>query len=159
MAERQFTDKYDDIISLSRPVSKKRQPMPRQDRAAQFAPFAALTGHGESVTEAARITGQRVELDEYELEQLRGRLQHLAVCTDFWNNAGLPVEERPEAVFTYFQPDLRKEGGQYVTACGRVKKLDQILRRIVMLTDDGQWIEIPMDELIGADSEIFEEEI
>ena len=71
MAERSFTDKYDDIIHLPRPVSRKHPPMAMADRAAQFSPFAALTGHGEAVKETARLTGMRVELDEYEKEILR----------------------------------------------------------------------------------------
>lgn len=153
MAERRFTDKYDDIIHLQRPVSRKHPPMPLYDRAAQFAPFAALTGHGEAVKETARITGTRLELDEYEEEILRGRLQYLVGCVEAWNAAGRPVEERPAVAITYFVPDLLKEGGEYVTVSGQVKKIDLYLRQIVLA--DGA--EVPVDEIIRVESEVFEE--
>ena len=153
MAERRFTNKYDDIINLSHHVSAKRPHMAREDRAAQFAPFAALTGHGESVTEAARLTGQRIELDEYEKELLRGRLQYLCGCVEGWNAAGLPAEERPETEITYFLPDLLKEGGQYVTVTAPVKKIDLYARQLVL----AEGTEVPMDEIIRIESEIFEE--
>ena len=157
MSQQRFTEKYDDIIHLPRPVSRKHQPMPMADRAAQFSPFAALTGHGEAVKETARLTGQRIELDEYEKEILRGRLQYLVGCTEAWNAAGRPVEGRPAVTITYFLPDLRKEGGQYVAVSGQVKKIDQYLRQIVLLDADGEWVEIPVDEVIRVESEILED--
>jgi len=132
MAERSFTDKYDDIIHLPRPVSRKHPPMAMADRAAQFSPFAALTGHGEAVKETARLTGMRVELDEYEKEILRRKLQHLVGRVEI----------------TWFVPDLRKEGGQYVTASGRVKKIDQYLREILLTDNGGEVKRIPIDEII-----------
>ena len=153
MTERRFTNKYDDIINLPHHVSGKRPRMAREDRAAQFAPFAALTGHGESVTEAARLTGHRIDLDEYEKEQLRGQLQYLCGCVEGWNAAGLPAEERPAAEITYFQPDLRKDGGEYVTVTAPVKKMDLYLRQLVLA--DGN--EVPMDEIIRLDGEFIED--
>ena len=155
MSPRRFTEKYDDIINLSRPVSEKHRPMPLADRAAQFAPFAALTGHGEAVKETARLTETRVEMDEYEKEILRGQLQQLADGVQSWNAAGLPVEERPAVIITYFVPDALKEGGAYVTASGQVKKFDQYLRQIVLKDDGGEWQEIPLDEIIRVEGEIF----
>ena len=166
MSKRHFTNKYDDIINLPHPVSRKRQPMPLYDRAAQFAPFAALTGHGEAIHETARLTGQRIELDEYEKEALRGRLQYLCNCVDAWNASGRPVEERPQVEVTYFEPDHLKEGGKYVTVCGTVKKIDQYLRQLVLAARDdtdeqseGQaaWMEVPIDEIILVESEILED--
>lgn len=156
MSQRRFTDKYDDIIHLQRPLSRKHPPMSRYDRAAQFSPFAALTGHGEAVKETARLTEQRVELDEYEKEILRGRLQQLVNCVEAWNAAGLPAEDRPGVTVTWFVPDFRKEGGQYVTAGGRVKKIDPYLRQIVLLDAGGEWMEVPLDEIIRVESEIFQ---
>ena len=153
MAERRFTNKYDDIINLPHHVSAKRPHMAREDRAAQFAPFAALTGHGESVTEAARLTGQRIDLDEYEKELLRGRLQYLCGCVEAWNAAGVPAEERPLVEITYFLPDLRKEGGEYVTVTAPVKKIDLYARQLVL----AEGTPVPMDEVIRIESEIFEE--
>ena len=155
MSQQRFTNKYDDIIHLTRPVSRKHPPMPLQDRAAQFAPFAALTGHGDAVKETARLTGQRVELDEYEKEVLRGRLQQLADCVDFWNRESRPVEARPAVTVTYFVPDLLKEGGEYVTVSGPVKKFDQYLRQIVLLTGEDGWMEIPLDEILTVEGEVF----
>ena len=157
MAERYFTNKYDDIIHLPHHVSKKHPPMARADRAAQFAPFAALTGHGESVTEAARITGQRIELDEYEKDILRGRLQYLCGCVEAWNMSGLPAEERPKAEITWFLPDLLKDGGEYVRSTGRIKKMDLYLRQILLLAEDGSETDIPIDEIIQIDGEFIED--
>ena len=161
MSQRRFTDKYDDIIHLQRPASGKHPPMPMSDRAAQFSPFAALTGHGEAVKETARLTGTRAELDEYEKEILRERLQYLSNCVEAWNAVGLPAEERPVMAITYFVPDLLKAGGEYVTASGPVKKLDQYLRQIVLAdgagADPAAAIEIPVDEIIRVESEIFED--
>lgn len=154
MSERSFTNKYDDIINLPHHVSRKRPKMLREDRAAQFAPFAALTGHGEAVKEAARLTEQRIELDEYEKEQLRGKLQYLAGCVTSWNAAARAPGERPTVTVTYFKPDLLKDGGEYVTASGPVKKIDLYTRHLVMA--DGT--EIPVDELIAVDGEPFGDE-
>ncbi len=151
MAERRFTDKYDDIIHLPHHVSRKHPQMPMADRAAQFSPFAALTGHGEAVKETARLTGARMELDEYEKEQLRGKLQQLAECLEVWICAGRPVEARPLVAVTYFVPDLRKEGGEYTTTRQPVKKMDLYLRQLVMA--DGT--EIPVDEIIAVDSDFL----
>ena len=155
MSQRRFTDKYDDIINLPHPVSRKHPPMSLYERAAQFSPFAALTGHGEAVKETARLTGTRVELDEYEKEILRGRLQYLVGCTEAWNAAVRPVEDRPAVAVTWFVPDRLKEGGEYVTASGSVKKIDQDLRQIVLAGADGTLVEIPVDEIIRVESEIF----
>ena len=159
MGERRFTDKYDDIIHMPHHVSKRRQPMSLYERAAQFSPFAALTGHGEAVKETARLTGERVELDEYEKEILRGRLQYLIGCTEAWNAAGRPVEERPEVMITWFVPDLLKAGGKYVTAGGQVKKFDHYLHQIVMIKqDDGdgpESLEIRTDDILQVEGELF----
>ena len=168
MAERRFTDKYDDIIHLQRPVSGKHPPMSMADRAAQFSPFAALTGHGEAVKETARLTGTRVELDEYETEILRGKLQYLSNCVESWNAAGRLADERPAVAITYFVPDLLKEGGEYVTVSGPVKKIDPYLRQIVLMNCGGTLLDgagadptaataIPVDEIVRVESEIFED--
>lgn len=107
-----MTREYDDIINLPRHISKNRQAMSNKDRAAQFSPFAALTGHYDEVKEAARITEERVELDEYMKESLNHKLQILA------NN----IIKQPEINITYFKPDTKKEGGSYITIKGRLKK-------------------------------------
>jgi hypothetical protein len=112
------------------------------DRAAQFSPFAALTGYDAAIKETARFTDERVKLDEYMKDDLSERLQ---ILTD-------RIKELPEIVITYFQPDARKEGGAYVTAVGTVKKIDEY-ERIVVMTDGTL---IPIDEIISIDGQIFE---
>ncbi|MBQ9766731.1 MAG: hypothetical protein IJW37_01320 [Lachnospiraceae bacterium] len=127
--------RYDDIIDLPHPVSKKHPQMPLLDRAAQFAPFAALTGHDAAIKETARLTEEELFLDENSKELLDAELQYVLEH----------LSEHPEVTVTYFQPDERKSGGAYVTVTGRVKKVDMYERRIV-LAEGGM---IPMDEVIG----------
>ncbi len=125
-----MSGKYGDIIGCSRPVSTRHIPMSRYDRAAQFSPFAALTGYDGVIAETARLTDRQVELDEggkAELdEKLRGIQAHL--------------EELPQVTVTYFQADGRKTGGTYITVSGRVKKIDQYTRTLVFT--DGSGIDI-----------------
>lgn len=104
---------YDDIRHLPHPVSKAHPPMSRRNRAAQFAPFAALVGHEAAVAEAARLTERRVELDEHALNLLDYRFQALAGCLD----------QQPTVTVTYFEKDIHKEGGAYRTATGIVQKI------------------------------------
>lgn len=126
---------YDDIIHLPHPVSRTRPPISRHDRAAQFAPFAALTGYEAVVAETARRTETRPELDENELARLDAALRGLA--------ARLP--RRPEAVITWFRPDERKAGGAILTVRCRVKKLSLPRRRLVL--EDGR--EISLDDILA----------
>lgn len=105
--------RYDDIIDLPHHVSATRPHMELSDRAAQFSPFAALTGYESAVREAARLTDQRVELDENAREALDKKLAVLEG----------QLAERPRVTVTYFVPDERKEGGSYVTVSGRVKRI------------------------------------
>lgn len=137
-----MTGKYDDIIHLPRHVSTTHPHMKTIDRAAQFSPFAALTGYDAAVKETARLTDERVELDEYMKNTLSHRLQ---IIED-------QLEEHPEIAITYFQPDVKKNGGAYVTAIGTVKKIDKH-KRVVAMTDG---IVIPIDEIISIDGQIFE---
>lgn len=133
------THQYDDIIHHPHHVSRTHPPMPVQDRAAQFAPFAALTGHHDAVKETARLTEKRVELDEDCKAILDGRLQ------DIQDRSGGDLV----VSITYFEPDLRKAGGAYVTLTGCVKKVDRY-ERAVILTDGTQ---IPIDEIIEIEEE------
>ena len=137
-----MTREYDDIINLPRHISKNRQAMSNKDRAAQFSPFAALTGHYEEVREAARVTEERVELDEYMKESLNYELQILA------NN----IAKQPEINITYFKPDDKKEGGSYITIKGKLKKINQY-KKYILLNED---IVIPIKEIIKIDSKIME---
>jgi len=105
---------YDDIIGLPHHVSRKHPQMPLLDRAAQFAPFAALTGHEAAIKETARLTEEEIELDENSKELLDFRLQQLQEH----------LSECPEVTVTYFCPDEKKTGGAYETVTGKVKKVD-----------------------------------
>ena len=132
---------YDDIIGLPHPTSARHPRMPMSDRAAQFSPFAALTGHGAALAEAARLTERRMELDEdarTELDRRQRLLQQLS-------------PRRPQLMVTYFQPDERKEGGKYVTACGELKRIDTSARLLV-LTDGTT---ISLDDIVHLDSPCF----
>ena len=133
--------KYNEIMGLSHHVSKTRPQMPMSDRAAQFAPFAALTGYDAAIKETGRLTDERIELDVEALSALDMKYQLLMEALD----------EAPEVTITYFQPDERKVGGKYVSAVGAVKKIDDFERRITMR--DGT--RIPMDDVLSIDGELF----
>ena len=138
--------KYDDILYLTRPISKRHPPMPLLDRAAQFAPFAALTGHEDAVRETARLTDRYIELDEEQREKLDQRLSLLLASTD--EN---PHSE-PEVRFTYFKPDEKKDGGAYVSVNGKVKKVDGHLHQILLA--DGTALH--MDYIVSMGGAVFE---
>lgn len=133
--------KYNEIMGLPHHVSKTRPQMPMSDRAAQFAPFAALTGYDAAIKETGRLTDERIELDVEALSALDMKYQLLMKARD----------EAPEVTITYFQPDERKAGGKYVSAVGAVKKIDDFERRITM--QDGA--KIPMDDVLSIEGELF----
>lgn len=136
-----MTDNYDDLLHLPHPTSKAHPRMSRLDRAAQFSPFAALTGYDDAVKETARLTDRRVELSEDELAVLDERLRLVLA----WEN------DPPSVSVTWFQPDRRKEGGAYVTTQGRIRKMD-VLKRILVMEDGGK---IQVNDIMELDSEIF----
>ena len=137
-----MSGKYDDILHLPHPTSAKHPRMPISERAAIFSPFAALTGHGDAIRETARLTEQKIELDEDTKAELDRRqavlLEHIA--------------EQPEVTVTWFQPDERKDGGAYITITGRLKKIDQVERALFLL--DGS--KIPLDDVAGIGSDYFQ---
>lgn len=137
-----MTRTYDDIINLPHHISVTRPQMTASDRAAQFSPFAALTGYDAAIIETARLTDERVNLDEYMKGVLSDRLQIIADR----------IKEHPEIVITYFQQDANKNGGAYVTAISTAKKIDEY-ERVVVMTDSTS---IPIDEIISIDGQIFE---
>lgn len=139
--------KYDDILYLSRPVSKRHPPMPLLDRAAQFAPFAALTGHEDAVREAARLTDTYIELDEEQREKLDQQLSLLLAAMH--EN---PYSE-PEVTITYFKPDEKKDGGAYIPVIGKVKKVD-VHRRQIILSDETA---LPVDSIISIEGTVFDD--
>jgi len=128
-------------MGLPHHVSKTRPQMPMSDRAAQFAPFAALTGYDAAIKETRRLTDERIELDVEALSALDMKYQLLMEALD----------EAPEVTITYFRPDERKAGGKYVSAVGAVKKIDDFERRITM--QDGA--KIPMDDVLSIEGELF----
>jgi hypothetical protein len=132
---------YDDIIDLPHHTSPKRPRMSVYDRAAQFSPFAALTGYDAAIIETARLTDKKIELDEYEKAELNERLSMIQDLKD----------EQPEVSITYFMPDRKKTGGEYITITGCVKKIDHHDRTLVM--QDAT--KIPIDDILDMDCEIF----
>lgn len=137
------THKYDDIIHLPHHVSEKHPQMALLDRAAQFSPFAALTGHEDSIRETARRTEEFLELDEDKKEQLDEKMH---ILQKFFS-------EKPEVTVTYFVPDEKKDGGAYVTYSGRVKKIDTYLHRLLFEDET----EVPMQYIFELDGRIFQD--
>ena len=121
---------YEDIINLPHHQSNTRPHMSLHDRAAQFAPFAALTGYDDAVKEARRLTDGKPELDENQLTELDQMLTELTKR----------ISEHPEIIITYFEPDNKKDGGAYITFIGRLKKIDNYKR--IFFFEDGREIQI-----------------
>ena len=132
---------YEDIVNLPHHVSPTRPQMSRADRAAQFSSFAALTGHDAAVRETARLTASRIETAEDKRQELDLKQQLLAQV----------LPSHPEVTVTYFVPDSRKAGGAYITANGRLKRIDS-RKRILLLEDH---TEIPIDDVLELESPIF----
>ena len=128
---------YDDIIQLPNHRSKTRPHMSLYDRAAQFAPFKALSGHEEELEETARLTETKIVLDDSAIEKLNEKLYEISQRLD---------EPKTYSV-TYFKPDLLKSGGAYLTDIGCIKKLNTIDKCIMM--DSG--ISIPMEHIISVE--------
>ena len=125
-----MTGKYDDIIHLPHHISRKHPQMSAMDRAAQFSPFSALTGLGAQMDETARLTSERLELDEYAKESLNETLHQIA-------------ESKEKVTITYFVPDERKEGGAYETKTAVMKKLDEY-HGLLILDDETK---IPLEDI------------
>ena len=136
-----MNNRYDEIINLPHHVSKTRPQMPMSDRAAQFAPFAALTGYDAAIKETGRLTDEKIEMDEEALNILNMKFQILVDSLD----------DEPEVTFTYFKPDERKAGGAYIEVTGTVKKVDDFERRIVMQNGT----KMPMDDILNIEGDIF----
>ena len=137
-----MTGDYDDIINLPHHVSKTRPQMSMIDRAAQFSPFAALTGYDAAIKETGRLTDEKIELDEEALSNLNMKFQILFEKPD----------EQPDIAITYFKPDETKSGGAYLTTTDKIKKVDEYER--IITTANGT--KIPMDDVISLESEIFQ---
>ena len=128
--------KYEDIINLPHHISKKHPQMSLEARSAQFAPFAALTGYDAAVKEAARLTAERIEIDEDLKIIIDEKIQKIK------RNLSLNINQN--VLITYFIPDLKKSGGRYVSKKGNVRKIDEY-RQLIILEDK---TEIPIEEII-----------
>ena len=136
-----MNNNYEDIINLPHHVSTNRPQMPLKARAAQFAPFAALTGHDEAIKETARLTDERIELDESTLAILNDKIQ---IILD-----NLDIE--PEITVTYFKPDDKKSGGSYIDHTGVVKRIDDF-EKTVIFTDK---VIIPIEDILDIQGTVF----
>ena len=125
-------------MDLPHHVSKVRPQMTMYQRAAQFAPFAALTGHSAAIRETARLTDKEIELSESECDILNQKIKELLAHLD----------EHPHASITYFIPDPHKEGGKYTTHSGTIKSWDEYEQKITF--NDG--IQIKTNEIIDIKS-------
>ena len=133
---------YDDMIDMPHHVSSVHPQMRMEERAAQFSPFAALTGYGAVIKETARRTVPRLELSENSQEEIKRQLDHLAEH----------IYERPEVSITYFLADQKKEGGAYVTTAGTIKRLDDV--EGILKLEDGTCIKI--EDIIKIQSPVLE---
>jgi len=132
---------YEDIVNLPPHISKKHPQPSMMDRAARFAPFAAITGYEEMVLEEARVTEERVDLDEGALSLLNEKLNMIQEFLD----------EEPEVTITYFEPDKKKSGGAYVSITGVVKRIDEY-EHLVILTDGKK---ILIEDIYAIESDLF----
>ena len=132
---------YEDILNLPHHVSKTRPQMSMLDRAAQFSPFAALTGYDDAIKETGRLTDEKIEMDEDRKAALDMKQAYLIEM----------IDEQPEISITYFLPDAKKSGGAYVTVTGNLKRFDEY-ERLLILTDCNK---IPMDDIADIESDLF----
>ena len=133
--------RYDDIINMKYEGSTTHNRMSLENRAAQFAPFAALTGHNTAINETARLTSEKMELSAEEQSNLSERL-NIAL-----NN----LLDQPILTFSVFKPDTLKSGGSYVTVTGIIKKYDEYEKAIILTNDEI----IRIDDIMSIDGEIF----
>lgn len=133
---------YDDIIHLPHHVSKTRPQMSMEDRAAQFSPFAALTGYDAAILETGRLTEDKIELGEETQAILDRKQRYLAEI----------IDTKPEITVTYFVPDEKKSGGAYSTVTGFLKRIDEYERELVLT--DGRRIQL--DAVLDIESDMFQ---
>lgn len=132
---------YKDIINMPHHVSKNRPQMSMRDRAAQFAPFAALVGYDDAVKETARQTSKRIELLDEQVAIINEKILLLIEL----------IKDNPKIFITYFAPDKKKDGGIYITINGTVKKIDEYNKLIIM--QDGRTIK--MDDIFDIQGDVF----
>ena len=140
-AQQVIMGRYDDIINLPHHQSKSRPHMSMADRAAQFSPFAALSGYDEAVKETARLTDRKQELSEEDMAALSAKMALLQER----------INEQPEVTITYFIPDGKKDGGAYSTISGNVKRIDDFERTLTLTNQT----KIPLDDIAEITGEVF----
>lgn len=133
--------KYDDIINLDRPVSKVHKPMSREMRAAQFAPFSALTGYNEAIKESSRLTDRKIEISDGIKEIINEKLKYIADH----------IKEIGEIKVTYFIKDILKSGGSYSDIFCEIKKID--INNRFIFTSDGK--KILFDDILDISGDMF----
>ena len=126
---------YEDIIDIEYRKSDKYPHMPLRDRAAQFAPFSALTGYSDVVDETGRITDSQKTLDEYEIEAINRELQY----------ALENIERKPLGRFVYFIRDKKKSGGEYRTVEERIDRIDEFSGMVLLISGEL----IPIEEIFA----------
>ncbi|MBP5723256.1 MAG: hypothetical protein J6X18_06760 [Bacteroidales bacterium] len=136
-----MSGKYDDIINLPHHVSETHPQMSMRNRAAQFSPFAALSGHSDAIHETARYTDDFQGVDESNVEALN---QKIAMILD-------KINEHPQITVTYFKPDEKKEGGSYTLKMGNIKRVDDY-EHVLQFTDNEK---IPIQSIFNIDGEMF----
>lgn len=132
-------NKYEDIINMPHHVSATRMPMSMANRAAQFAPFAALSGHDEAIMETARFTSEKPELSSEELASLSRKLTYA-------------MQEDAEVTITYFQADPFKEGGSCRMVKGKVKRIDETSGRLILKDTKT----LPLDNVLRIEGSVFD---
>ena len=137
--------RYDDMLDLEHHVSGTRRHMSMEQRAAQFSPFAALTGYDQAIQESSRLTSRRIELSEEEQNELNQKLQILS----------LHGKEKPEVTVTWFEEDPYKEGGSYRQKTVQIRKVDTYAGNLI-LSDHST---IALSDIIAMESPLFEESI
>ena len=144
---------YTDIIDLPHHQSNTRPHMSMYDRAAQFAPFAALVGYDEMIVEEGRLTDSRIQLTEAEIEILDHKLELISAAVEGGGH--------PAVTFTYFLPDLRKTGGSYETVTGKVKRVDRFKKALILYGSEdiedrrAQTADIPFDAIVDITGGMF----
>lgn len=136
-------NKYDDIINLPHYEPKTHKRMSLEARAAQFAPFAALTGYEDEIKETARLTDKRINITESQKTLLNSKIQYILK----------KIELKPEVKFTYFVKDKNKAGGKYIEKTGIIKKIDKISKYIILKDNT----KIPISEIINVNSELLKD--
>ena len=139
--DKTFMKNYENIIDLPHHTSDKHPRMSRENRAAQFSPFAALTGYNAEINETARLTDEKLDLSEDRINDINTKLQ---IVSD-------NIDECPEVTVEYFVPDERKSGGAYIKKSGNIRRIDEH-ERILIMKDS---CTVPIDDIYSLDGNIF----